>query len=182
MSAEILHLSIPARNPYRVANVFCELWRGRSFPFPTSPDSYIVFAGDDRRGTCIEVYPLGTELVPGTENDPAQVQYTNAPTQFCEVHAAISVPLGWEQIEEIARREQWRAIKCVRGSSCYQLVELWVENRFLLELFTPQMSTQYQAFMTPQNWESYFGLELVFNASSKSFAYKSRHQKCDRLS
>ena len=182
MSTQILHLSIPARHPRRVANVLCELWNGRSFPFPPSPDSYVVFASDEGQGTCIEVYPLGTELIPGTKDEPVQVHRTRTPSQFCEVHAAISVPLDWEQIEVIAQREQWRAIKCDRGASlkenrgsgCYQLVEFWVENRFLLELFTPSMSAQYRAFMTPQNWENFFDLELWFNASSKHFAYKSR--------
>ena len=190
MSTQILHLSIPARHPRRVADVLGELWNGRSFPFPPSPDSYVVFAGDEGQGTCIEVYPLGTELIPGTKDEPVQVHRTRTPSQFCEVHAAISVLLSWEQIEAIAQREQWRAVKCDRGappfaqaspkekdnrgSGCYQLVEFWVENRFLLELFTPQMSAQYRAFMTPQNWENFFDLELWFNASSKHFAYKSR--------
>ena len=175
----IHHISFPAKNPRHVADVLAQLWEGRAFPFPPASDSYVVFPSNSSQGICIEVYPLGTELIPGAQNEQVQVHRGVAPDQFCEFHAAISVPLCWEQIEAIAKGEGWRAVLCDRGASLdraqgYQIIEFWIENRFLLELLTPQMLSQYSAFITPENWEQFFELELLFNADSQSFAYKSR--------
>ncbi|MGF1481280.1 MAG: hypothetical protein ACFB4I_17650 [Cyanophyceae cyanobacterium] len=179
----IHHLSIPVRHPRHVAEVLSELWSGRWLPFPSSQNSYVVFPGDSELGTCIELYPLGTELIPGTASHPVQVVKSSASTHFSEVHAAISVPLNQQQVIAIAQREGWRSLVCQRGlafpkrqAAAYQVIEVWVENRFLLELMTPEMSARYCAFMTPHNWEQYFDLELLFNASSQRFAYRSRRQ------
>lgn len=176
----IHHVSIPAENPRRVADVLSELWSGQAFPFPPSPESYVVFPHDNNQGTCIEVYPLGTKLIPGKGDQQVHVDFSRSPAQLCEFHAAISVPLSLPEVEAIAVREGWRAVVGSRGGECYQIVEFWVENRLLLELLTPEMLPQYSAFMTPQNWEQFFDLELVFNANSKRFDYKSRLEQFAR--
>ncbi|WP_448570155.1 hypothetical protein [Trichothermofontia sp.] len=146
----IHHLSIAAANPKHVADVLAELWQGKAYPFPMYPDSYIAFAGDDY-GTAIEVYPLGSELVPGRPDLPA-LQAENSSAQFTATHVAISVPLNPEQIEQIAAREGWQTLRGNRGPF-FQVVEFWVENRVLLELLPPEMAQQYTAFSTPANWE-----------------------------
>lgn len=173
----IHHFSLPAKNPRRVADVLSQLWQGEVYPFPSSTNSFVVFKNDNDQGLCLEIYPLGTQLSPGKGEEQVQVNINNSSSQFCEFHAAISVPLCWEQIEAIAQQEGWRAVVSNRGGGCYQIVEFWIENRFLLELLTPQMLTQYSAFMTPQNWEKFFDLELLFNKNSQSFAYRSRRQQ-----
>jgi hypothetical protein len=73
-------------------------------------------------------------------------------TQFTATHAAVSVPLDQQQIEQIAVREGWQTLLGNRGPF-FQVVEFWVENRVLLELLTPKMAEQYKDFSTPQNWE-----------------------------
>jgi hypothetical protein len=152
----IHHISITAQNPQRVAMVLAELWQGRAYPFPMYPDSYIAFAGD-AHGTAIEVYPLGTELVPGCIDLPA-LKTSQISTQFTGTHAAVSVPLNQQQIEQIAVREGWQTLLGNRGPF-FQVVEFWLENRVLLELLTPEMAEQYKNFSTPQNWE-----QLVLSA------------------
>lgn len=147
----IHHLSIAAANPKRVADVLAELWQGKAYPFPMYPDSYIAFAGDDY-GTAIEVYPLGSELVPGRADLP-DLQADRASASFTATHVAISVPLNPSQIEQIAAREGWQTVRGNRGPF-FQVVEFWVENRVLLELLTPEMAQQYIAFSTPANWEN----------------------------
>ncbi len=146
----IHHLSIAAANPKHVADVLAELWQGKAYPFPMYPDSYIAFAGDDY-GTAIEVYPLGSELVPGCSDLP-DLQAEHSLAQFTATHVAISVPLSPEQIEQIASREGWQTLRGNRGPF-FQVVEFWVENRVLLELLPPEMAQQYTAFSTPDNWE-----------------------------
>ncbi|HEY0658150.1 MAG TPA: hypothetical protein VGD05_06735 [Pyrinomonadaceae bacterium] len=42
----INHISIGVNNPEKVAGVLAELWDGYAFPFPPSPNSYFVLAGD----------------------------------------------------------------------------------------------------------------------------------------
>ncbi|MBD1842639.1 hypothetical protein H6F89_04280 [Cyanobacteria bacterium FACHB-63] len=146
----IHHISIAAEHPQHVAEVLAELWQGRAYPFPMYPDSYIAFAGDDY-GTAIEVYPLGSELIPGRTDLP-DLQADQTSARFSATHAAVSVPLNQQQIEQIAAREGWQTLLGNRGPF-FQVVELWVENRVLLELLTPEMAEQYKAFSTPANWE-----------------------------
>jgi glutathione S-transferase len=50
----IIHASIPADDPERVARVVAELWRGSSAPFPVVPGVFVARA-EDERGSQIEV-------------------------------------------------------------------------------------------------------------------------------
>ena len=60
----LFHLSIDADDPRNVANVIAELWGGHAFPFPpVLTGSWVAMAGDDR-GTTVEVYPRGAEILP----------------------------------------------------------------------------------------------------------------------
>ncbi len=56
----------------------------------------------------------------------------------------------------VAKREGWHAAKCVRGG-CFHVIEFWVENRFLLEVLTREMQSEYLAFMKPAVYAKTFG-------------------------
>lgn len=148
----IHHISIPAQNPLHVAEVLAELFEGYCAPFPSHPGSYVAFAAD-RYGTLIEVYPVGTEMIPGEDNQPIQYQKQNSSHQFIATHAAISIPLNQSQIESIATREQWRCLRCSRGY--FDVIEFWVENSVLLELATPELSEQYTTALAPEKLIAY---------------------------
>ena len=147
----IHHMSIAAECPQRVAQALAEIWQGKaaqcvhSFP----PGTYVVFAGDEY-GTSIEVFPLDTELRPGTAEQMGEFGKNSAAFGFTATHAAISVNASIEQIEQIAAREGWRAVRCSRGGA-YDVIEFWLENRVMLELLTPEFSAQYAEAMQPQN-------------------------------
>ena len=64
----IHHISISAINPQRVAQALAKVMKGQIAPFPPHPGSYFVFPGDEH-GTAIEVYPLGSEIVPGAADE-----------------------------------------------------------------------------------------------------------------
>ncbi len=101
----------------------------------------------------IEVYPLGTEIVPGySEELRAYIQNTAA-SQSTATHAMLSVPINVEQIEQIAAREDWLV---QRTSFGFDFMMLWVENRLLIELLTPEMTAQYMAFTQRENLRNYF--------------------------
>ena len=149
----IHHISLPAKEPLRVAKVIAELFNSNyCAPFPSHPGSYVAFAGDEY-GTLVEVYPLGTEMTPGKDDEAIQYQ-ANKPNQFIATHAAISIPLEQSEIESIAQREQWRCVRCSRGY--FDVIEFWLENTVLLELATPELAQQYTAVLTPENLTQHF--------------------------
>lgn len=143
----IHHISIAAQNPLHVAQVLAEIMQGQWAPFPPHPGSYMAMALDEQ-GTMIEVYPAQTVLVPGTE-DVSFTQNSEA-GYFSPTHVALSVAMEQEQIEAIAQREGWRAIRCNRDD-LFEVIEFWVENHQLVELLTPQLAPRYIALMHPEN-------------------------------
>ncbi len=175
----INHISVGVNNPENVANVLAELWNGYAFPFPPSPGGFIVFA-DDGRGTTVEFTPINIELVPGegfppeenfsletpTENVEATFQFSENAPEYVSTHLALNTPLSEEEVKAIAAHEGWRALTCNRGGGLFQLIEVWVENRFMIEAFTPEMTARYVEIVTPQNWANF--LQLPFNPHTPS--------------
>ncbi|WP_036482837.1 hypothetical protein [Myxosarcina sp. GI1] len=150
----IHHLSIPAKNPFHVAKVLTELFdNSYCAPFPSYSGSYVAFAGD-KYGTVIEVYPLGTEMLPGKDDKPIQFRHQDTSNPFIATHAAISIPIEREQVEAIAKREQWRCVRCDRGY--FEIIEFWIENAVLLELSTPDLAGQYIDALSPDKLAEYF--------------------------
>ena len=143
----IHHISIPAQNPHHVASVLAELFQGTIMPFPPLEGAYVVLTKDDY-GTLIEVYPMGSELMPGRGTDEASFCRNAHPYRFSAVHAAISVPLSQAEIEAIAQREGWRVLACNRDG-LFNLIEFWIENYLMLELLPPEMAAGYLQAMAP---------------------------------
>lgn len=159
----INHISIGVNDPEKVANFLAKVWNGYTFPFPPSPNSYIVLA-DDGKGTAVEVTPVNTVLVPG-EGFPAEAGFDkNTLTEefeakfvsgeyfpeYVATHLALNTHLSEAEIMEMAKHEGWRTLICNRGEGQFQLIEVWVENRFLLEVFTPEMTERYVEILQPQ--------------------------------
>jgi hypothetical protein len=148
----IHHISISANNPQHVAEVLAKIWNGNAAPFPPHPGSYMALSYDEY-GTMIEVHPLETELIPGTDGQETRFQENKSPSQYSAVHAAISVPISQEQIEQIAAEEGWRVLRCHRSQ--FDVMEFWIENRLMLELLTPEMASQYLSFAQRRNLEQF---------------------------
>lgn len=62
----IHHYSIPINNPKNVAQVLEKLFNGIITGFRPYANAYIVWMKDEF-GTGIELYPIGTEMVPDKE-------------------------------------------------------------------------------------------------------------------
>ncbi len=164
----INHISVGVENPENVAKVMAELWDGYAFPFPPSPGGFIVFA-DDGRGSAVEFVPINIEMMPGTgfpetsnfsletptEEFEATFRLAETGPKYISTHLAVNTPLSEEEVKAIAEREGWRAITCNRGGGLFQLIEVWVENRFMIEVFTPEMTKRYVEIVTPQNWAAF---------------------------
>ena len=137
----IVHASVPAYDPERVARVIAELWQGFSMPFPVIPGVFVAMAGDDR-GTQVEVGPRGQEGAPGA--DMVEFRRNASPSPYSEVHLNIYSPLSEAEILAIGAREGWTARVCDRGGF-FKLVELWLENRFMLEVMNTREWERYKA-------------------------------------
>ncbi len=159
----INHISIGVHDPQRVANVLAELWNGMVMPFPPAPDSFIVLANDGK-GTGVEVTPINTVLVPGegfpreedfsretrTEDFEAKFVASDFSPQYVATHLNINTKLSIEDVKAIADREGWRMLVCNRGEGLFQLIELWVEDRFMLEVMTPEQTARYIEITDPE--------------------------------
>lgn len=159
----INHVSIGVGDPAKVANVLAELWNGTMLPFPPCPNSYIVLA-DDGRGSAIEVTPRNAILVPGegmppedgfdratpTEEYEARFEISDFSPRYVVTHLNINTALSEAEVKAIGRREGWRTLTCNREHGLFQLIEIWIEDRFMLEVFTPEMTERYIEITDPR--------------------------------
>ncbi len=169
----INHISIGVNNPEKIANILAELWGGVAMPFPPSPGGFVAFA-DDGKGTIVECLPLDVHAVPGTglpEEEGFSIETVtdeyectfvsgNETSLFGSVHLNINSPLDEASIKAIAKREGWRCFTANRGRGLFQLIEFWIENRFLLEVQTPEMAEAYENLVTPENWAQFLEMSL----------------------
>ncbi|MBD3885750.1 hypothetical protein IFO70_28980 [Phormidium tenue FACHB-886] len=142
----IHHLSIAAQHPKHVAQVLAELFQGKAVPFPDAryPDSNVAVSFDDY-GTIVDVHPFAIESIPGSGNDALfQCRQNPDVSPYTATHAAISVPVSEEQIQAIAAHENWQTR---HRKGLFEVIELWVENRVLIELLPPTIAPGYLAFM-----------------------------------
>jgi hypothetical protein len=156
----IHHISIDARDPLRVARVLAEILQGQVYKFLV-PGSYLAMPFDNC-GTHFVVFKAGDVWTPGIDRESAKVIST-APTNFVSCHAAISVPTTQQQIEQIGQREGWRVLTRKQGEAPFSAIEFWIENRTLLEFFTPEFVPQYLQTMQPEAIEQILGqpIELM---------------------
>ncbi len=141
----IHHVSIPARDPQHVAKVLAELMGGYAGPFlGPIPGAWTVYAEDDV-GTGIEVYEEATVLLPGGDDKMGSAGRSEPP-QAVAFHALISVACDRAAIERIGAREGWRTKHFWRGppgKPLFELYEVWIENRVMLEVATQDMLPAY---------------------------------------
>lgn len=138
----IHHLSVPAADPRHVAEVLVELLDGELTEFGPLPGGWIAWAGDDV-GTAVEVYPLGTEMVPPDGSGQAGFRHDPAASGHTATHATLSVQRTAEEVLALGAREGWRAVRLSRGP--FEVIELWLEGRVMLEVLTPEMAEDYLA-------------------------------------
>ena len=141
----IHHVSIPARDPEHVARVLAELLGGYAGPFVGPMQGAWVVYQEDGYGTGIEVYDERTTIVPGEGDGMGEARLAEPPRAIA-FHALISVKTDRATIERIGAREGWRTKHFWRGPGqvrLFELYELWVENRVMLELATEDMLPAY---------------------------------------
>ena len=157
----INHISIGVNDPENVAKVLAEFWDGIVLPFPPAPDSFMVLANDGK-GTGVEITPINTVIVPGeglppdddtaaaTDEYEAKFVRSDFAPRYVPTHININTKLNIDEIKAIANREGWRTLVANRGEGLFQLVEVWVENSFMLEVMTPEQTERYIEITSPE--------------------------------
>ena len=179
----INHISIGARNPKLVADVLAELWNGFVVPFPPAPNSFMVIANDGK-GSAVEVTPINTVLVPGEGLPPEKNFDTTTPTeefeakfvqsdfspQYVATHLNINTQLSEAEVKEIADRHGWRVLTCNRGGGLFQLIEIWIEDRFMLEVMTPEQTERYVEVLKPEFMSQAFGIQIPVSSPANNLS------------
>lgn len=146
---KLLHASIPARDPAMAARALASIMGGKALPFPPGgPDAWMAWASDGQLE--IEVVRRGKLLHFGE----AETQWREGatPGEASECHLALSVDISAAEVIEIARSAGWEACSCVRGGF-FELVEVWIDNAFLIEVFDPAQARFFEAEVNQAAWE-----------------------------
>jgi len=169
----INHISIAVEDPARTAEFLGKLWDAMVLPFPPAEGAFIVIANDGR-GSAVEVLPVDMVLEPGeglpdeenfnietpTERNEAQFVRTEANRKFGPVHLNISTHLSIEEVRELAALHGWRNLVCNRDRGLFQLIEVWVDDRFMLEVMTGEQTARYREITDPAFIMSVFGANV----------------------
>ena len=109
--------------------------------------------------------PVNTVLVPGeglppeenfdaatlTEEYEAKFVADDYAPRYVATHLNINTHLSEPEVKAIAEREGWRVLTCNRGEGLFQLIELWIEDRFMLEVMTPEQTARYVEIFSPES-------------------------------
>ncbi len=140
----IHHLSVAARDPQAVAQVFAELMGGIAIDFPPNPGSYMAFAPDGM-GTAVEVYPAGSVMAQNGGEGAIFARRAPEPVERSPTHFALSVAHDAAEVVRMAEARGWDCFTCDRGGH-FHVVEVWIENAWLVEVLPPAFAAEYLAF------------------------------------
>jgi hypothetical protein len=144
---KLIHASVPADDPKKVAEVLSEMMGGEALPFPPVENGWMAWSGDG--SVDLEVVPRGHLIHLGP--DEGEWRKVSDPQRLSEVHLAIGIDRRKEEIIAIAEQAGWPARVCSRGEGLFELVEVWVEGTFMLEMFDPAQAAHYERVVTVEN-------------------------------
>jgi hypothetical protein len=150
---KIAHASIPADDPKAAAHIFAEMLEGEAMPFPPGgPGAWMAWSNDG--AIELEVIQRGNLITYGEEEGGWEP--TGSAERRSEVHLAICVSRPASEVIAIAERAGWPARLCARGGGLFELVEVWVDGSFMIELLDPMQTARYEQVVTPDNLRRFF--------------------------
>lgn len=151
----IAHVSMPADDCELVARALAEMMNGTALRFPPGgPDAWNCWSKDN--SFQIVVTPRGQVLVPNP-NEASLATPGERVERASETHFAMAVPRDAASVVAIARRLGWQARICNRGDM-FHVVEVWVENAYLVEVLDPRQLADYERNMTVAGFKHTFAL------------------------
>jgi hypothetical protein len=151
----LFHVSIPADEPERAARAIGEICAGVVLPFAPVRGAFMVWLGDEQR-TIIEINPRGHEHLPAAGQ--FGIRLNPAPSAYSEAHLAIGTALDADAVLAIGKREGWLAQQSDRGGA-FAVVELWLENKFLLEVLPAAEQRRYVQNLSIDFFRTLAGLD-----------------------
>lgn len=152
----LFHLSLNARNTDTVATALAEILGGTVVASPSPPfdvASRFVCLWDER-GTMIEIGPWGATWQPDAGENSEVVSEASTP-EFNYFHGLFLARVPQEEVLAVAARNGWRAALVDNGP--FRVINVWLENRQLLEFTTPELLPDYLATFGPQNRDALDG-------------------------
>lgn len=141
----IHHVSIPARDPARVAAALAEIFDARVVPLPHPRGTLLVYGGDSD-GTAIEIWPSSLRLDAATQDLlPSDLPLPEAWPHHCFV---TSDACTTETILAIFAREGWPAEHVHNGppGAGFSLVRGRIEDHTSIELGGRDLRAEYEGF------------------------------------
>jgi hypothetical protein len=152
----IAHVSMPADDCARVAQVLARMLDGGALRFPPGgPDAWNCWSR--RNDFQIVVTPRGQVMVAGPEEQIWEPRSETGTDRACDSHFAMAAPRSAAEIVALAESAGWQARICNRGGM-FDVVEVWVEGSYLVEVLDPQQLADYRRSMTTENWKRAFSL------------------------
>ena len=147
----IFHLSINAIDPAKVAAVLAELLGADDIAAPTPPfpaGARMVCRFDDR-GSMVEITPADVAFASGPDGE---VQFVPASAaDRSGFHGLFMAAVAEDRVIEIAEKAGWTSTLVDAGP--FRVVNVWVEDRQLIEFTTPELVGDYLALYGPENRE-----------------------------
>jgi hypothetical protein len=136
----LLDASIPARHPAAVAGFIAELWGTEAVPAPPVPGRFVALAAD---GTGIEIHPVGTGPVRGWNGAAPGPAPVGAATV---TRLVIGTALDESEVHLAAGMRGWQSRPAIRHAEgrAWRAIEVWVEERLLVEVLTPGMQAEFR--------------------------------------
>lgn len=151
----IAHASIPADNPQRAAEILADIFQGEALPFPPAgKDAWMAWSADGQ----VEIEISKRGLVMTYCETQAEWLPDGITRRLSETHLAICVERPKDEIVAIAKKAGWPARICDRGDGVFELVEVWVEGAFVIEMLDPAQTAHYRKVVTLENWKKYLPL------------------------
>jgi hypothetical protein len=142
-AAMLLDASIPARHPAAVAGFIAELWDTHAMAMPPVPGRFVVLAADGS-GAGLEVHPAGT----GQERAPRTASAWPVPSAATgSSRIVVGTALDEAEVHLAAGIRGWQSRPATRSAEGrhWGVVEVWVEERLLVEVLTPEMQAEFHA-------------------------------------
>jgi len=177
----IAHFSIPSRTPKDTALFFASVIDGLVYDFGPVVLGAAIAVAKDGSGVAVEVYPIDVAHHPGDgEADPGlktegpstlpwedQIYPDHVQRGPSGFHVAMATKLAEAEVIELAKARGWRAIACERAG-VFGVVEVWVDNNFLVEVLVPAQAARYRNFMNSEGAAAMFGPGVAPAGSSTS--------------
>lgn len=157
MTTSIMHISLPADDTAKAAQVLADIVQGEAMRFPPGgPKAWKVFSGDG--AVDLEVTPRGDLIV--FKEGEAGWETTPGTPRASECHLALCVDRSEAEVIDIAQRAGWTVRHCERGGGLFGLAEVWVEDAFMIEVLDPVQQARYRENVTLAKWKQYLPMML----------------------